>query len=57
MVALKVLAFVFGMAVVVQTLLSAILTFVLPRGVPVRLTGAVFRILRIGFNLVASRLV
>lgn len=56
MVALKVLAFVFGMAVVVQTLLSAILTFVLPPGVPVRLTGAVFRILRIGFNLVANRL-
>jgi len=55
-VALKVLAFLLGMAVVVQTLLSAILTFVLPRGVPVRLTRAVFAILRVGFDLVADRL-
>ncbi len=56
MVALKVLAFLVGMAVVVQTLLSVILTFVLPRGVPVRLTRTVFSILRVGFDLVAGRL-
>ncbi|MCU1485224.1 MAG: hypothetical protein JWN67_1970 [Actinomycetia bacterium] len=46
LVALHVLAVVAGAAIVVATFFSAVATFVVPRGVPARLTRLVFRGLR-----------
>jgi hypothetical protein len=45
-IALKVLLFAAGAAVVVLTGLSAVVTVVVPRGLPVRLTRLVFRLMR-----------
>lgn len=53
---LHILSFLVGMALVVWTLRSAILTFVLPRGVSDRLTGSIFVAMRFLFNLWLGRL-
>ena len=50
-VALHVLAVVAGAAIVVATFFSAVATFVVPRGVPARLTRLVFRGLRALFDV------
>lgn len=56
MIALRVVAFAGGAAVVVWVGLSAVRTVVLPRGVPVLLTQAVFTNLRRGVDAVTRRL-
>jgi nitrogen fixation-related uncharacterized protein len=48
---LQILVFAAGLAVVAATVLSAIRTFILPRGVPDLLVGAVFGAVRQVFNL------
>src|SRR4051812_4944971 len=55
MTALRVLAFVGGLAVVTAVVLSAVRTFVVPRGIPVMLTRWVFVFSRRLFMLVANR--
>ncbi len=55
MALVSVLVFVLGAGVVLATLLSAIHTVVLPRGVPVRLTRLVFRLVRSLFDLRGRR--
>lgn len=49
-VALHVLAVVVGAAIALGTVLSAVATFVVPRGVAARLTRIVFRVVRRGFD-------
>ena len=49
-VALHVLAVVVGASIVLATILSALATFVVPRGVAARLTRVVFRAVRLGFD-------
>jgi hypothetical protein len=53
--ALAVLAFVAGAAVVVTTVLSAIMTLVVPRAIPVLITRWVFRGIRVLFRLHGGR--
>lgn len=55
MVALRVVAVVLGAALVMWTGVGAIRTVVLPRGIPVPLTGAVFYVWRGVFRAVADR--
>jgi hypothetical protein len=50
-IALRVVAALFGVAVILATLMSAVRTVVLPRGVPVRLGRRVFRMMRFFFEL------
>jgi hypothetical protein len=52
---LRILVFLTGVLIVSRTALSALTTFVLPRGVPDRLTGIVFTISRYIFDLRALR--
>lgn len=51
MTALRVVVATLGVAVVLGVVLSALRTVVLPRGEPVRLTGAVFRLTRVVFDV------
>ncbi|MGH2726474.1 MAG: hypothetical protein ACRDKS_05810 [Actinomycetota bacterium] len=55
MVALRVLAVLAGVAVILATLMSAVRTVMLPRGVPVRLGRRVFRTMRWLFELRVGR--
>lgn len=55
MIAIRVVVFLAGLALVFATLTSAIRTFVLPRGVPDGVTGAVFRTMRALFDLRTKR--
>lgn len=55
LLALRVLVFLLGVVIVSRTSLSALTTFVLPRGVPDRLTGVVFTLSRYLFDLRAIR--
>ena len=48
---LKLIVFVLGLLLVMQTIASAIQTFVLPRGATDFITGAVFRFIRWCFDL------
>lgn len=50
MIALRVLAGLVGAFVVLATLMSAVRTVILPRGVPVRLSRRVFRVMRVLFE-------
>lgn len=52
---LRILVFLAGVSIVSRTALSALTTFVLPRGVPDRLTGIVFTLSRYLFELRALR--
>jgi hypothetical protein len=54
-VVVKVVAVAAGVAVVIATLLSAVRTFVVPRGTPILLTRAVFRASRWLFMLASRR--
>jgi hypothetical protein len=54
-IALRVLAVVAGVAVILATLMSAVRTVIVPRGVPVRLTRRVFRAMRSLFELRVGR--
>ena len=51
MIALRVAATIAGVAVILATLMSAVRTVILPRGVPVRLGRRVFRVMRVLFEL------
>ncbi len=51
----RILVFLAGVSIVSRTALSALTTFVLPRGVPDRLTGIVFTLSRYLFELRALR--
>lgn len=53
---MAIVAFLFGALLVVSTLISAIRTFVVPRGIQDRLTAMVFRVMRRVFDLWALRL-
>lgn len=53
---MAILAFLIGALLVSVTLISAIRTFVVPRGIQDRLTAAVFRVMRRVFDLWAYRL-
>lgn len=55
MIAVAVLCYVVGVAVIVTTVLSAVRTVVLPRGVPVKLSRAVFLFVRFCFDLWGRR--
>ena len=55
MIALRVLAALAGTAVILATLMSAVRTVMLPRGVPVRLGRRVFRTMRWVFELRVGR--
>ena len=55
LVILRTLLFLFGLAIVVGTLLSAIRTFVLPRSATALLSTAVFLLMRRIFDLIAWR--
>ena len=50
MIALRVLSGIAGVSLVIATLMSAVRTVILPRGVPVRLSRRVFRFMRILFE-------
>jgi len=50
-IALRVLAGIAGFFIIVATLMSAVRTVILPRGVPVRLGRRVFRTMRVLFDL------
>jgi hypothetical protein len=52
---LSVLAFVAGAAMIVSTVLSAIMTLIVPRALAVRITRWVFVAMRVVFNLRATR--
>jgi hypothetical protein len=49
-IALRVLAGIAGVSIVIATLMSAVRTVILPRGVPVRLSRRVFRFMRVLFE-------
>jgi hypothetical protein len=53
--ALAVIAFPVGLLIVVSTVLSAVETLVVPRGIPVRITRAVFLTMRALFGLRSKR--
>ena len=55
MIALRVLAVLVGVTIILTTLMSAVRTVVLPRGVPVRLGRRVFRTMRWLFELRVGR--
>src|SRR5918996_3335393 len=55
MIALRVLAVVAGVVVILSTLMSAVRTVIVPRGVPVRLGRRVFRLMRWLFELRVGR--
>ena len=55
MIALRVLAVVAGVVVILATLMSAVRTVIVPRGVPVRLGRRVFRTMRWLFELRVGR--
>src|SRR5438093_1136810 len=55
MVVVHAVVFVLGVALVVSALFSAIRTFVVPRGVPDRLTRIVFLTMRLVFDLPSRR--
>ena len=55
MLLLHVLAFTCGVLIVLSTLTAAMRTFVLPRGVPVRLTRLVFLSIRVLFNMATRK--
>ncbi|TMK22866.1 MAG: hypothetical protein E6G68_01425 [Actinobacteria bacterium] len=51
MIALRILGAIAGVVVIIATLMSAVRTVILPRGVPVRLARRVFRMMRVLFEL------
>lgn len=55
MIVLKIIAFLGGMALVGYTVQSAVRSFVLPRGLPDRVTGAVFQVSRQVFDVFVKR--
>ena len=55
MIVLHILCFLTGLGVVVATVLSAIKTFVVPRGLPVRLSRYVFLVMRRLFDIRARK--
>jgi hypothetical protein len=56
MILLRILAFVFGFALINLTIASAVRTFVLPRSAPDWLTRFVFRTTRRGLNIVVAKI-